>query len=154
MLRVWGNSTALQELENDFTNDGSQEDVQARRSPAYIYGDRYVYPIALQSQPFSRQAAKSWPSDPLPWTKSVTKTHYLYLLPIKPGNPIADEEESRNNDNSEEVFTLRPLSEPGSWPSWLEMLENSMINESQTMLFSTYIYCKKQALDGSASQDD
>ena len=90
----------------------------------------------------------------MPWEKNDTESSETDRGIVQPvdirsdDSSNGDEDESGNNPPSfsHNGYGLPPLSEISAWPQWLEMLEKSMINESQTTHLALYIYCKKQAL--------
>jgi len=141
-LRHFGNKTADPNL------DSRELETDNRRRRRYRYRYRYRFRRGLYhpGHRTTKEEAEKWASDPLPWQKEtgkeVTEKERLF-------NPGQNEEKPNNGtapDFSQNGYGLPPLSEPEAWPKWLEMLERSMITESQIQHLAVYIYCKKQAL--------
>ena len=90
------------------------------------------------------QDAKEWPSHSLPWISGNRRA--FDALNVRSENETNGKNDPSHADFSHNGYGLPPLSDPTAWPKWLDMLEESMINESQTTHLALYIYCKKQVL--------
>jgi len=147
-LRNFGNKTAVREYQREFfgTSEIGDQEEDRRMCFGWSFGYTFGYGFCRAPHRTTKKEEEKWINDPLPWNRETEREEVQYKEDFNTRQNEDTPSDGSAPDFSHNRYGLLPLSDPNAWPQWLDMLERSMINESQIQHFAVYIYCKKQAL--------